>query len=266
MTNILVCLLFKDSILWLGRFIDCIESMLKNKPDNITYHLSIIHGDSKDGTDGELKRCISDFLVKYKSHGLKVKMVELPLPLRLDRIEKLAVLRNACIIMADIEDYDYVLSIDTDVMFTSDAVLQLINNIATKKLNAGVVAPMILIERFKNLGREYFYDTWVFKVAGMPFTSAEPFIPRGINPDISRDIFEVDSVGSFYICRADIFSRYGIKYFTVERSGVNPRDRFESEQECFSNAVREKTPYKIYVNPKVIVRHVNLEQYEMRWH
>lgn len=262
--NILVCLLFKDSILWLHRFMDCIESLLNTKPDSINYHLSIIHGDSKDGTDGELKRRISDFLQKYKSDGLKVKMVELPLPSRLNRIEKLAVLRNACIIMVDIEDYDYVLSIDSDVMFSPEAVSKLVKDAHNDK--AGIIAPFIFIEDVEKNGHRFFYDTWVFRIVGVPFTSMYPYLPRGINPDIATRIFEVDSAGSFYICRAEIFSRYGLKYFTEAKMNVNPQLRYESEHVCFCNDIRIKTPYRIFVDPQISVSHINLEMHGMRWH
>ena len=263
--KVLICLLFKDSILWLHRFIYCIESLLNDTPNNINYHLSIIQGDSKDGTDGELRRCTTNLLSKYKSAGLKIKMVELPLPSRLNRIERLAVLRNACIVMVDIEDYDYVLAADTDVMFEPHTIKKLIEDIQNDKLNAGIVAPMIIIE---GAVKEYFYDTWVFRIAGKTFTSAEPYIPAGISPDIATGIFEVDSVGSFYIARAEIFSRYGIKYFTEERKDIriNPQLRYESEQVCFCNDVRKRTPFKIYVDPKATVHHVNLEQYGLKWH
>lgn len=266
--RVLICLLFKDSFFWLARFIYCIESLLRDKPNDINYHLSIIHGDSKDGTDGELKRYTADLLSKYKSTGLKIKMVELPLPSRLNRIERLAVLRNACIVMVDIEDYDYVLAVDTDVMFEPCVIKKLIEDIRNDKLNAGIVAPMIMIEGAENAGKEYFYDTWVFRIAGKTFTSAAPYIPAGISPDIATGIFEVDSVGSFYIARAGLFSRYGIKYFTEERKDIriNPQLKYESEQVCFCNDVRKRTPYKIYVDPKVMVHHVNLEQYGLKWH
>jgi len=266
--KVLICLLFKDSILWLDQFIDCIESLVKDKPDDIIYHLSIIHGDSKDGTDGSLKRHTADLLSEYKARGLKIKMVSLPLPSRLNRIERLAVLRNACIVMVDIEDYDYVLAADTDVMFEPHAIQRLIEDIQNDELNAGIVAPMVMIEGAEKGGKEYFYDTWVFRIAGKMFTSAEPYIPAGISPDIATGVFEVDSAGSFYIARADIFSRYGIKYFTEERKDkrINPQLRYESEQVCFCNDVRKRTPYKIYVDPKVTVHHVNLEQYGLKWH
>ena len=80
-------------------------------------------------------------------------------------------------------------------------------------------------------------------------------------------IIEVDSVGSFYICRADIFSKYKITYSTKEND-VKPEQnnyrKYESEQVCFCNDVKSNTNYKICINYNVSVDHVNLEKYGLK--
>lgn len=291
--KILVCMLYKNSMLWLDRQISCLDNLLRDTK-NITYTFSVVYGDSKDGTDTKVKENMNLLQEKY-SEILKVKLIHFPLPRRLDTIEKLATLRNISVYGVEdnihsLEEYDYILHIDTDVFFRPLEIQKLINILDRdvdawgNKLNAGIIAPMILIENAINAsGSDLFYDTFAYRIDKRMFTPQRPFVPITIdykNPNnqtlvneildktINKGIFEVDSVGTCYLCRADIFSKYNIKYGTILRkeNKLHSHIKNESEQVVWCMKVKENTPYKIYVDADTYVRHVNLEQLGMRWH
>lgn len=260
--KILICLLFKNSILWLDRFLNCLNSLIENKPNDIEYNINIIYGDSNDGTDLEVKNRMDELRRKYTCI---IKMVHMPLPRRLDGLEKLGILRNASIMMCDIAEYDYVLNIDTDVIFGYENIERLVRDIEddNNKSSIGIIAPLVFIE---NSG--VFYDTFAFRMEGKMFRS-------DIRPDLLLSkfggIFEVDSVGTCYICRSDIFWKWDIKYGTElrkkdENTKIHPNRKMESEQVVFCNRVREITGYRICVDPDIRVEHVNLEKYGKKWH
>lgn len=284
--KILICLLFKNSSIWLSRFMECLENLIRTKPDNIEYSLSVIYGDSSDNTDTEVKRQMDILQEKYK---FNIRMSNLPLPKRLHSIEKLAILRNACVEQCIDKEYKYVLVIDTDVMFTSLSVQKLIRNIESNedmwgdKLNIGVIAPLVIIENEKWL----FYDHWAYRMNGKMFSPARPYVPvemdfknpernieimnKTIDKTINKGIFEVDSIGTMYVCKADIFSKWGVKYKTEERSEkerskVYYNKKFESEQVVWCKDVKEKIGYSIYVDADIIVYHVDLESVGIGWH
>ncbi len=274
MTKILIALLFKDSIMWLNRFFGCIEDLLKDK-EKIDYDFSVIYGDSKDGTDIEVKKRMEELKEKYL---VGVKIAHIPLPKRLDSIEKLAILRNASIAMVNIKDYDYVLQIDTDIIFDSYDIHKLIKDIKDniemdkvieidKKIieidKKGVIAPLIIIEDSGT-----FYDTFAFRMNGKMF---RPDINKEILDRMGlREVFDVDSVGTLYICRSDIFWNFDVKYGTekikIDISKVHPNRKYESEQVVWCNNVRKITKYRVCVDPNIVVRHINLEKYGKRWH
>ncbi len=264
--NILICLLFKNSNLWMNEFMECIEQLLKNSPDNINYDISIIYGISDDGTEYNLNRITEDLVRKY---DINIDSRCITIPDRLDGIYKLVTLRNSFIYLNNdnLKDYKYLLLIDTDVMFTYGVILKLIRDIENSKLNAGVVAPMIFIDNHKTCGNKYFYDTFAYRLDGMMFTHTYPHLPKSLT-NYKKRIIEVDSVGSLYIVRTDIFTEYGIDFETYERDtlGKHPQRKLESEQVVFCNEIRHNTPYKIYVDLNTKVFHVNLERYGLAWH
>lgn len=269
--KILICLLFKNSILWLDRFLNCLDSLIENRSKDVEYNINVIYGDSRDSTDVEVKKRMDGLREKYARDGLKIKMCHLPLPRRLDGLEKLSILRNASIMMSDLENekYDYVLQMDTDVIFDSESIETLIrdisdNNGKDKSMNdIGVIAPLIYIE-----GSNTFYDTFAFRMNEKMFKSD---IRTNLLLSKFGGIFDVDSVGTIYICRSDIFWKWDIKYGTElrrkdENTKVHPQRKYESEQVVFCNRVREITKYKICVDPEIIVYHINLEKYGKNWH
>lgn len=272
MINILICLLFKNSNLWLDDFMNCINDLLLNKPENVNYDLSVIYGDSSDGTDENLESILLDIHDKYKITMQKIYVI---LPNRLDGIQKLVLLRNSFlnINQKKLDKYKYLLIIDTDVMFRYNTILKMIQDIENIKLNAGVVAPLIFINNYRNYGNKFFYDTFAYRLNEKMFSHYIPYIPYiPIQNDIlvtnRKRIIEVDSVGSIYIIKSDIFINYDVMYGTYERnkSEPHPQRKFESEQVILCDNIRKKTSYKIYVDLNLKVYHVNLEKYGLAWH
>lgn len=290
MVKILVCLLFKDSILWLDRFFGCINSLFVNKPVGVEYGLSVVYGDSIDGTDDIVKSKIEDIRNKYR---VQINLFNLSMPGRLDGLEKLATLRNSCIGLSNISGYDYVLMVDTDIMFCSYIVEKFLW-IMERKKDIGVMAPMVMIENFRTFANTYFYDRYAFRIGGKLFEHLPPYLPIEaikkfrslnnkdvkINDLIDGKMVELDSVGSIYLCRSDIYWKHDIKYATEEREDWKEYNskysklkvipfshrKYESEQVYWCNKVREKTGYKICIDSSIKVYHVNLEPFGLEWH
>jgi len=247
-------------MLWLDRFLSCLDSLIENKPDNITYSISVIYGDSNDGTDLEVKKRMSELRKKYKC---EIKMACLPLPRRLDVLEKLGILRNVSITMFNTKKFDHVLHMDTDIVFHYDDIEKLIRDIDSNN-DIGIIAPLIYIESSKT-----FYDTFAFRMNKKMFRADLSNIKKD-NIISVDEIFEVDSVGTLYICRSDIFWKYNIKYWTelreADESDIHPHKKYESEQVVFCSNVKEITRYKVMVDHSIRIDHVDLEKYGKSWH
>ncbi len=290
MTKVLICLLFKDSALWINRFFECIDSLFVNKPISIEYGLSVVYGDSKDGTDDIVKSKIEEIRSKYR---VQINLFNLSMPGRLDGLEKLATLRNSCIELSNVSGYDYVLMVDTDIIFGS-YIIEKFLGIMERKKDIGIIAPMVMIDNFRTFANTYFYDAFAFRLGGKLFEHLPPYLPieaikkfrmigvKDIKIDdlVNGKMVELDSVGSIYLCRSDIYWKYDIKYATQEREDWKEYNskysklkvipfshrKYESEQVCWCNKVREKTGYKIIIDPTVKVYHVNLEPLGLDWH
>lgn len=290
MTKILVCLLFKDSALWINRFFESIDALFSNKPEGIEYGLSVVYGDSRDGTDNIVKSKIEELGSKYK---VVINLFNLSMPSRLDGLEKLATLRNSCIELSDVKNYDYILMVDTDIIFGS-YIIEKCLGIMERRKDIGVMAPMVMIENFRTFANSYFYDAFAFRLGGRLFEHLSPYLPieaikkfrmtgvKDIKIDdlVNGKMVELDSVGSMYLCRSDIYWKHEVRYATEEREDWReynskysklkvipfPHRKYESEQVYWCNKVREKTGYKIYIDGSVKAYHVNLEPLGLEWH
>lgn len=278
--KILILLIFKNSQKWIYRFFDCIEYLLQSSQSfqdpQIQFSLSVIYGDDTDGTN----EILIDKLDQIKSnYGINIvpKLISFPKSNRLDGIQRLVVLRNAFIYINDnFKNYDYVLSIDTDIIFDSNTIFKLIKDIQNPRLdNPGIIAPMVFIENFYTYMNSYFYDTFAFRIQDKMFSHIRPYvpIPISISPDqlkTVKTIINVDSVGSLYLAKSDIFTKYDIKYGTylrkIDLNTQHPQRKYESEQVFFCENVKTKTPYNIYVDLNTKVYHINLQRYGMTWH
>lgn len=269
MTKILILLLFKDSRKWIYRFLACIESLLQNENRNIEFSISIIYGDDTDGTSSVLLNKLESIENIY---GTKITSKRITFPKRLDGIQRLVTLRNASLYINDLKDYNYVLSIDTDIIFDDNTVIRLIKDIENPKLdNPGIIAPMVFIENYGSHMNSFFYDTYAFKIQDKSFLHKRPYIPvKLFGVDKFKQIISVDSIGSFYIAKSDIFTKYDVTYATylrkLDNNSQHPQRKYESEQVCFCENIKQKTPYNIYVDLNAKVYHINLQKYGLPWH
>lgn len=276
--KILITLLFKNSALWIQRFLSCLDDLLLENSE-IIFDLSILYGTSSDGTEKILKNYVKllkeDKLSTCRNiNNIFLRLLDLPK--RLDSLEKLSVLRNVSIYMMDndnLKNYDYILQIDTDTIFDTGVIRKLIENINnTNLLNIGIISPMIYIEKSHPESENIFYDTFAFRYFngqnkdGETFKIREPYFPCYKKKE--TNLCEVYSVGTFYICRSDIFWKYNVIYQTELRKNRNVHQHrsLESEQVIFCRNVRKKTPYKIYVDKDLSIYHVDLPKYGMNWH
>lgn len=264
MSKILICLLFKNSNLWLDRFFSCVENLIyneNNKKNNLEYELSIIYGNSNDGTEESLKNKTE----KLMNNNVKVNIIKIDIPNKFNRLEKFAILRNMFLNINNLEEYKYLLMIDTDVMFELRVILKLIQDIENPKLETcGIIAPMIFIEDYRIYQNSFFYDTLAYRIKGLNFKHERPYIPIILNEDDKyKKIIEVDSVGSLYIIRADILMKGGIYYGTYLKNIT--KEKYESEQVFICERVRQNG-FKVYIDMNLKVYHINLEKYRMKWH
>ncbi len=264
MTKILVCLLFKNSNLWLSRFFDNVDTLIDNeynKKNNINYNLSIVYGTSNDGTEESL----NDRIEKHKEIAAITKI---DIPNRFNHLERLAILRNTFLQINNTKKYDYLLMIDTDVMFETSTINHLLKLIQNSKLeNIGIIAPMIFIEDYSIHKNNFFYDTLAYRINNLNFKHLKPYIPNITeNNDKHKRIIEVDSVGSLYIMKSEIItSNKDVCYGTYLINSQHESKKYESEQVYLCNQVRKKG-FKIYVDLNSKVYHINLEKYGLRWH
>ncbi len=266
MTKILICLLFKNSNMWISRFFDNLDNLLIsefNHKNNIEYNISIIYGTSNDGTEEALKNRIE----KYKEI---INLRRMDIPNRFNILEKLAILRNSFLHTNDLKKYDYLLMIDTDIMFDNSSINRLIRDIQNPKLdNPGIVAPMIFVEDYGLYKDTFFYDVFAYRIKGLNFKHIKPYIPVVLtNNNKYKRIIEVDSVGSLYLMKSDIFngnSNKDIQYGTYNVNTLYEDKKYESEQVYLCEQVR-RNGFKIYVDLNIKAFHINLEKYGLRWH
>lgn len=269
MTKILILLLFKDSRKWIYRFLACIESLLQNESINIEFVVSVIYGDDTDGTSSILLNKLESIKDRY---GTKITSKRITFPKRLDGIQRLVTLRNAFLYINELKDYDYILGIDTDIIFDNNTVIKLIKDMENANLtNPGIISPMVFIENYGSYGNSYFYDIWAYRIQEKFFLHTRPYIPiKLFGKDKFKSLISVDSVGSFYLAKSDIFTKYGVTYATylrkLDNNSQHPQRKYESEQVVMCNMVKQNTPYNIYVDISTKVYHINLQKYGLPWH
>lgn len=263
--------MFKNSRKWIYRFFNCIESLLQlqNEYNNVQCSISVIYGDDTDGTSSILLDKLSSIENRY---GTKITSKRITFPKRLDGIQRLVTLRNAFLYINDLRDYNYILSIDTDIIFDNNTIIRLIRDIQNPKLDKpGIVAPMVFIEDYYSHMNSYFYDTFAFIIQDKMFLHTRPYIPiKLFGTDRFKSAINVDSVGCLYLARTDIFTKYNVKYGTylrkLDQNSQHPQRKYESEQVYMCENVKQNTPYNIYVDLNAKVFHINLQKYGMTWH
>ena len=230
---------------WLRRFLNTVDN-LKYPADKLTY--AFLTSNSADDTF----EILNEFELTHQSDikwdhyhnkgrvfmkGCDIEMGDI------SRYMKLSTLRNL-LLFESLEEEDYVLMVDSDVVSIPADLIQQLLNVPM----GDVVAPLVMIEDFRNFGDGYFYDRLAFIKDGMQFDHFYPYIP-GCN-DLPTTPFEVESVGTCCLCKSEIF-RNGVRFMSDENT---------SEQIGFCNRVRQRG-YRIFVNPQVRILHVNFEKF-----
>lgn len=266
--------MFKNSSKWIYRFLKNIESLLQlqNEYDDIQFLISVIYGDDTD-TNNILLNKLYSIEIRY---GTKIISKKITFPKRLDSIQRLVTLRNAFLYMDNdvnnLRDYDYLIMLDTDIMFDGNTIFKLIKDIQNPNLdNPGIVAPMVFIENYYSHGNNYFYDTFAFRIQNKMFNHTRPYLPTKLfGKDKFKSLINVDSVGCMYLAKTDIFTKHGVTYGTylrkLDQNSLHPQRKYESEQIFMCEQVKQETDYNIYVDLNAKVYHINLQRLGIPWH
>lgn len=233
-TNVLICVLFRDSEFYLNTFLGCLGKLIDfNKNYNID--LCFIEGNSTDNTYQKLEIWLST--CKCGHALLKLE------PTERSKYQRLAILRNTALEVGLKEHHDYVMMIDSDISFREDLVQRLVTSL--ERTDGVVMAPMIYVEN-----TEFFHDILAFVKDGVNFVNIYPY--HEVLPRYSG-IIEMDSVGDCFLVRAR-----DIKNTKFEGDG-------QSEQIGFCQNIR-KNGGKIYMDKRIVVHHADLPKYGLEWH
>lgn len=226
--NVLVVVPVRKADRWLPAFRASFENL--NWPrDKLYFAFSV--APVSDDSYGQ----VSQFKKTFKN----VWMESFTLPGH-NRFGILAQTRNR-IIQQTLKEQEYVLSIDSDIVqFPSDMLDRLMAH------DVDIVAPLVVIEEQKR-----FYDILAFSYQGKKFAHAPPYCPACKE----NKLFEVDSVGTCYLVKREVFDA-NVKYATEEDM---------SEQIIFCRKAREKG-FKIWVDPTITVTHAYLPKYGETFH
>lgn len=178
------------------------------------------YGKSSDKTLELLK----DFV---KNSGIKTEIYQEQFS---DGIRKYGVFCNASIYndWQQLLEEDFFLLLDTDIVYIPP---DLLKNLIS--YNEDIVAPFIWSEKFR-----HFYDNYVFRIGNRRF---DPIFPPGTGLD---EPFEVDSVGTCYLARREVFKNTPI---------TDPQPYF-----IFAMNAKRKG-YKILADPTNYVLHADIE-------
>jgi hypothetical protein len=292
--NILICSLFKDGKKYLNRFLSSLENEIDNiynknsstnqnnsdinqKKSNIEMELCFIEGNSIDNTFNILTEFCKKMKSKYKINYILEKF---NLHDSLERFQKLAILRNMLIKIGLRNSHNYILMVDSDLTFNNNLIIKLVESI--EKNNADVVAPLIMIEKFRTFGNDYFYDTLAtLDNKGKNFDHYFPYIDKdnikGIKNLINNRPIDMNSVGTCYLIKAELYNLNDFQNFSISKCYREIQDRNKvinkydgikkSEQiEFFENLKENNNQIKIILDPSIKALHINLEKIGLMWH
>ncbi|MDD3474283.1 MAG: hypothetical protein PHP08_00085 [Candidatus Dojkabacteria bacterium] len=273
--NILICSLFKDSTLYIDTFLKNIENLTKySNTKNYKIDLNFIEGNSTDDTFMKLTKWLKNFTKDQDKTNHIINKINLPS--NIHRFTSLAILRNM-LIKYGLKHHDYVLMIDSDTLFDSTLLHQLIESIETNQCD--VIAPMPFIQNFRTHNNDYFYDTLAFiDNNNINFGHLYPYSAELTK----KNLIKMTSVGTCYLARAEIFnindfSNYNITKCYKELANKEPltydsintehhnNDNMISEQISFFKKLK-KHGYQVYVDTNIKILHVNLEELGLSWH
>lgn len=277
--SILVCSLFKNSEKYLDRFLDSLEYNIdyiyndKYDVDKIDIELCFIEGSSEDNTFSVLKKFCKNIKDRY---GIKYILEKNNINQSLERFDKLAILRNMLIKLGLKSKHDYVLFIDSDIIFDKDIIIKLVNSIEKNKVD--VVAPMITIEKFRTYDNDYFYDQLAYVDRnGNNFTHHFPYIPIDnidIKKIIHKEPIDMQSVGACYLAKSELFNLNDFQSFNITKCYREVKNKNiyiysgngKSEQVRFFENLKGNKENKIILDPGIKVLHINLENIGLKWH
>lgn len=225
---LIASLVASDQDRWLKRFLTAIDNL--DYP-NKSYAFLV------DNTKTRVFR----ILTKFKRTHPRVQIVEFETNFPLPRFSKLALLRNV-LISSTLNKEDYILMIDSDIVSIPSNLLQQLMS------DSDICAPLVLIEHYREFGNGYFYDRLAYIYKGKNFNHFYPYLSG--ETELPNTFFDVDSVGTCYLCNTDIFKN-GV-WFNSNRN--------ISEQISFCSEAR-KRGYRVCLHPNVSVLHCNFEKY-----
>ena len=285
--NILICTLFKNSEKYLDRFLGSLKNEINNtinqkkinqKEYNVNIELCFLEGNSTDNTFDILKKFCKDMRLKYEINYILEK---LNMNDSLERFQKLAMLRNILIKLGLRNKHNYVLMIDSDLIFNDNLIIKLIESI--ERNNVDVVAPMIMIEKFRTFDNSYFYDTLAsIDKNGKNLEHSFPYFftyENNIDENIIKKIIyrtpiEMKSVGTCYLAKAEIYNLNDFQNYSVNKCYKETENgnkiiykydgNKKSEQIEFFENLNNK--YKTILDPSIKLLHINLENIGLKWH
>jgi hypothetical protein len=283
--NILICSLFKDSEKYINRFLTSlghnIDYIYHNQGNNkIEIELCFIEGSSKDNTLDILKKFCRNMKEKY---DIRYVIEKNDINQSIKRFDRLAILRNMLIKLGLKNKHDYVLLVDSDIIFDRDLIIKLVDSIEKNK--ADVVAPLITIENFRTYDNDYFYDTlaniYDNKNENISFTHTFPYIlQKNLETKIAKKIIsgeplDMQSVGTCYLAKSELFNLNDFQSFNIIKCYREMKNKNicsysgngKSEQvRFFENLKNNDKESKIILDPTIKVLHINLEKIGLQWH
>jgi len=210
-----VCSLFRDSTRYLDRYFAQVSSIYPLESTRFVF----VEGDSTDSTyqrllkwrDGPFKA--NTQVIKHDQHIPYYGSVVHP-----KRLSCLAELANIAL-DAIPEETDYILWVESDLIFESDLVRHLL------LLSGGkhAVAPYIITQKTRQ-----FYDIWAFRKDGVQFNPHKPYIHG------ESHLFDVDSAGSVLLVPA----RFRSCRFKTENAIIGWCENLK-EEGCSIKAARD---------------------------
>jgi GT2 family glycosyltransferase len=143
--------------------------------------------------------------------------------------------------------YDYIMWIDSDIVFKTEDFYNLLTSIHNKKKN--IVAGLYMMQGGNNFAAVQYWDEEYFKIHGtFKFMDLSDIQNK-------RDLIEVDYSGfGWIIIRRGVFESLEYPWFRPIFHEIGNCFDFSSEDTAFCRLVKEKG-FKIYVDPTVRVGH-----------
>jgi hypothetical protein len=170
-----------------------------------------------------------------KANLTKIQRVALveepPNIIGLNKLDKIAKVRNIMLESALKTDSEYIWFVDSDIVEFQNDILQYL-----LAANRDIVAPLVLLEKT----RTWFYDCWSFRKGIHSFFIPPPYFP---GMDITGPPVELNSVGCCYLVKT--------KAARVSEFGISEEG---SEHVTFCKGLKD-AGYGIFVDPSISVHH-----------